>query len=81
MPITSILTVAIATLGFGFFLYHICVQTILMFISLRPHLVINTILIVFFLFLLVFLIALVGISLCGKVTHVSWVNINIAMVW
>jgi hypothetical protein len=39
----------------------------------RPHLVINAVLIVFIPFLLVFLIALAGISLCGKVTHVSWV--------
>jgi hypothetical protein len=37
---------------------------------------INTILIVFFLFLLVFLIALEGISLRGMVTHVSQVITN-----
>jgi hypothetical protein len=34
---------------------------------------INAVLIVFFLFLLVFLIALAWISLHGEVTHVSWV--------
>jgi hypothetical protein len=37
----------------------------------KPHLVINANLIVFFLFLLVFLIALAGISLRGEVTRVS----------
>jgi hypothetical protein len=37
----------------------------------RPHLVINRVLIVLFLFLLVFLIKLAGISLLGKGTHVS----------
>jgi hypothetical protein len=36
----------------------------------RPHLVINIVLIVFFLFLLVFMIALAWISLHEKVTHV-----------
>jgi hypothetical protein len=46
----------------------------------RPHLVINTILIAFFMFLLVFLIALVGISLRGEVTGVSWVKTNGAVV-
>jgi hypothetical protein len=38
--------------------------------------VINTILIVFFLFLLLFLIALVGISFRGEVTRVSRVITN-----
>jgi hypothetical protein len=38
--------------------------------------VINAVLIVFFLFLLVFLIALVGISIRGDVTLVSWVITN-----
>jgi hypothetical protein len=42
----------------------------------KPHLVINTVLVVFFMLLLVFLIALVGINLCGEVTHVSWVITN-----
>jgi preprotein translocase subunit SecE len=37
----------------------------------RPQLVINTVLVVFYLFLLVFFIALAGISLRGEVTHVS----------
>jgi hypothetical protein len=46
----------------------------------RPHLVINTIIIVFFLFLLVFLIVLAGISLHGKVTCMSWVITNGAVV-
>jgi hypothetical protein len=46
----------------------------------RPHLVINTVLIVFFLFLLVFLIALARISLHGEVTRVSRVIINGAVV-
>jgi hypothetical protein len=41
---------------------------------------INAALIVFFLFLLVFLIALVGISLRGEVTRVSWVITNGAVV-
>jgi hypothetical protein len=39
----------------------------------RPHLVINAVLIVF-------MIVLVGISLRGEVTHVSWVIINGAVV-
>jgi hypothetical protein len=43
---------------------------------LRPHLVINAVLIAFFLFLLVFLIALAGISLHGEVTRVSRVITN-----
>jgi hypothetical protein len=42
----------------------------------RPHLVINRVLIVLFLFLLVFLITLTGISLLGKGTHVSQVITN-----
>jgi hypothetical protein len=46
----------------------------------RPHLVINTILIVFFMFLLVFLIALAVISLRGEVTHVSRLITNKAVV-
>jgi hypothetical protein len=46
----------------------------------RPQLVINTVLVVFFLFLLMVLIALVGISLLGEVTHVSWVINNEAVV-
>jgi hypothetical protein len=39
----------------------------------RPRLVINVVLIALFLFLLVLLIALAGISLRGEVTRVSWV--------
>jgi hypothetical protein len=46
----------------------------------RIHLVINIVLIAFFLFLLVFLIVLAGISLRGEVTHVSWVITNRAVV-
>jgi hypothetical protein len=46
----------------------------------RPHLVINTVLIAFIMFLLVFLIVLAGISLSGEVTCVSWVITNGAMV-
>jgi hypothetical protein len=42
----------------------------------RLQLVINTVLVVFFLFLLVFLIALVGINLLGEVTRVSRVITN-----
>jgi hypothetical protein len=42
----------------------------------ETQLVINTVLVMFFMFLLVFLIALVEISLLGKVTHVSWVITN-----
>jgi hypothetical protein len=41
---------------------------------------INAVLIAFFLFLLVFLIALAGISLHGEVTHVSRVITNGAVV-
>jgi hypothetical protein len=47
---------------------------------LRPHLVINTIFIAFFLVLLMFFIALEGISLRGEVTRVSWVITNEAVV-
>jgi hypothetical protein len=43
---------------------------------MRPHLVINTVFVAFFLFLLVFLIVLAGISLRGEVTCVSRVIIN-----
>jgi hypothetical protein len=46
----------------------------------RPHLMINAVLIAFFWFLLVFLIVLAGISLHGKVTRVSWVLTNGAVV-
>jgi hypothetical protein len=42
----------------------------------RPQLVINTVLVVSFLFLFVFLIALARISLHGEVTHVSRVITN-----
>jgi hypothetical protein len=42
----------------------------------RPYLVVNTILVVFFLFLPMFLIALAGIRLHGEVTRVSWVITN-----
>jgi hypothetical protein len=42
--------------------------------------VINAVLVAFFLFLLVFLIMLAGISLCGKVTHVSGVITTEAVV-
>jgi hypothetical protein len=42
----------------------------------KPNLVINTILVVFYLFLLVFLIALAVISLRGEVTRVSRVITN-----
>jgi hypothetical protein len=41
---------------------------------------INAVLIAFFWFLLVFLIVLAGISLHGKVTRVSWVLTNGAVV-
>jgi hypothetical protein len=46
----------------------------------RPHLVINAILIAFFLFLLVLLIALAEISLRGEVTCVSRVITHGAVV-
>ncbi|KAL5676050.1 hypothetical protein ACJX0J_012181, partial [Zea mays] len=46
---------------------------------LRPQLVINTILVVFFMFLLVMLIALARISLQGEVTRVSRVITNVAL--
>jgi hypothetical protein len=46
----------------------------------RPHLIINAVLIAFFLFLLVFLIALAGVSLYGEVTRVSRVITNGAVV-
>jgi hypothetical protein len=46
----------------------------------KPHLVINVVLIAFFLFLLVFLIALARISLHGEVTRASLVITNGAVV-
>jgi hypothetical protein len=46
----------------------------------RPQLVINIVLVAFYLFLLVFLIALAGISLRGEVTRVSRVITNGAVV-
>jgi hypothetical protein len=67
------------TLGFEFYLDHICHRIVSPFISL-PHLMINTILIVLFLFLLVFFIVLAGISLRGEVICVSRVITNGAMV-
>jgi hypothetical protein len=45
-----------------------------------PHLKINTILIVFFMFLLVLFIVLAGITLLDEVSHVSWVITNGAVV-
>jgi hypothetical protein len=51
-------------------------NSIVVYRVVRPHLMINSALIVFFLFLLMFLIALVGISLRGEVTRVSWVITN-----
>ena len=42
----------------------------------RPQLVISAVLVVFFLFLLMFLIALIGIILGGEVTCVTWVITN-----
>jgi hypothetical protein len=51
-------------------------NSIVVYRFVRPHLMINAALIVFFLFLLMFLIALVGISLRGEVTRVSWVITN-----
>ena len=46
----------------------------------RPHFVINTVLIVIFLFLLVFSVALAGISLLGKFIRVTRVITNGAVV-
>jgi hypothetical protein len=43
---------------------------------MRPHLVINTVLVAFFLFLLIFLIVLARINLRGEVTRVSRVITN-----
>jgi hypothetical protein len=51
-------------------------NSIVVYRFMRPHLVINVVLIAFFLFLLVFLIALAGISLRGDVTCVSRVITN-----
>jgi hypothetical protein len=48
--------------------------------SVRPHLVIHTILIVLFLFLLIVLIVLAGISFHGEVTRVSRLITNRAVV-
>jgi hypothetical protein len=48
--------------------------------GVTPHLMINTVLVAFYLSLLVFLIALAGISLCGKLTRVSRVITNRAVV-
>jgi hypothetical protein len=45
-----------------------------------PHLVINAVLIAFFMFLIVFLITLAGIRLHGKVTRVSQVITKGSMV-
>jgi hypothetical protein len=46
----------------------------------RPHLVINVVLVAFFMFLLVLLIVIVGISLRGEVTRESWVITSGAVV-
>jgi hypothetical protein len=59
---------------------HISSNNIVVHRFVKPHLVINAVLIAFFLFLLVFLIALAGISLHGEVTRVSRVITNGAVV-
>jgi hypothetical protein len=62
--ITSMLSAASATLGFGFLLRsYLSSNSVNVLQFVRPYLVINVVLIAFFLFLLVFLIMLVGISL------------------
>jgi hypothetical protein len=77
MPLTSILTIAIATVGFGFLLRSYLLSNNVIFHQfVRPHLVINAVLFVFFLFLLVFLIVLAGISPHGEVAHVLRVITN-----
>jgi hypothetical protein len=59
---------------------YLSLNSVIVHRFVRPHLVINTILVEFILFSVVFLIELAGISLCGKVTDVSWVITNGAVV-
>jgi hypothetical protein len=71
-----ILSVAITTLGFGFCLYHVCHQTVcrssVCETPLRDQCSFDYV----FLFLLVFLIEVAGISLHGEITRVSRVITN-----
>jgi hypothetical protein len=78
--LTSILTVDTTTLGFGFCKIIFVIEQFVVHRFVRPQLIINTVLVVFYLFLLVFLIALAGIRLYGEVTRVSWVITNGAVV-
>jgi hypothetical protein len=55
---------------------YLSLNSIVVHRFVKPHLVINALLILFFLFMHVFLIALAGISLHGQVTHVSRVITN-----
>jgi hypothetical protein len=80
MHLTSTLIVASTIFGFGYCLDYSIIKQYRRHRLVRPHLVINTILLVFFLFLLVFLIALARISLRSEVTRVSWVITNGAVV-
>jgi large-conductance mechanosensitive channel len=76
-PLTPILTAATTTLGFEFCLDHMCHRnSIVVHRFMRCHLVINTVLIAFFVFLFVLLIALAVISLRGEVTRVPRVITN-----
>jgi hypothetical protein len=54
-PLTSILIILATTLGFEFFLDYFVLEQYHRHRLVRPHLVINTVLVAFFLLLLVFL--------------------------
>src|SRR5438132_6382406 len=80
-PLTLIYSVAAATLGFGVLLrFILSSNNITVHRFVRPHFVINTVLIATFLFLLVFSVALAGISLLGEVIRVTRVITNGAVV-
>ena len=81
MPLTVIYSVAAATLGFGVLLrFILSSNSIAVHRFVRPHFVINTVSIATFLFLLVFLVALAGISLFGEVIRVTRMITNGAVV-
>jgi hypothetical protein len=65
-PLTSILTAVTVTLGFGVFLRsYLSSNIVIVHRFMRLQLVINIVLVAFFMFLLVFLIVIVGIRLHG----------------
>jgi hypothetical protein len=77
MPLNSILLATTTSIRVGvLFRFILSSNCVVVHWFVRPQLIINTALVLFFPFLLVFLIVLAGISLLGKVTCVSRVIFN-----